>query len=47
MKRYGEFLATFGERLPAGIKEQLDRIVKRVAAAGGSPAAGAGAGARR
>jgi phosphoenolpyruvate carboxykinase (GTP) len=27
--RYGEFLATFGDRLPAGIREQHDRFSKR------------------
>jgi phosphoenolpyruvate carboxykinase (GTP) len=28
-KRYGEFLATFGEKLPEGIKAQLERLSKR------------------
>jgi phosphoenolpyruvate carboxykinase (GTP) len=33
LKRYQEFLATFGDRLPAGIKAQQAVLEKRVAEA--------------
>jgi phosphoenolpyruvate carboxykinase (GTP) len=45
LKRYEEFLATFGDRLPAGIKAQHERLTRRVAEAvarGGAAAGGAG-----